>query len=85
VLRSPLAGGFGAAENTGTGLTGTGSIVMPSINLTQILSAEDLQRFLNTFPGIALRVDGQPGQKTSDAVKQILGFHLQGDPRSAAI
>lgn len=44
---------------------------------------EDLQRFLNTFPGISVRVDGKPGEKTSDAVYQTLGFHLKGDPRFA--
>ncbi len=43
---------------------------------------EDLQRFLNTFPGVSLRVDGWPGNKTSDAVKQVFGFFLEGDPRS---
>ena len=42
---------------------------------------EDLQRFLNTFPGISLRVDGWPGAKTSDAVKRMFGFYLKGDPR----
>ncbi len=43
--------------------------------------SEDLQRFLNTFPGISVRVDGTPGQKTSDAVNRVLGFHLKDDPR----
>jgi lysozyme family protein len=47
----------------------------------EIARADDLQRFLNTFPGIALRVDGKPGQKTSDAVQQVFGFRLEGDPR----
>jgi lysozyme family protein len=44
---------------------------------------EDLQRFLNTFPGIALRVDGKPGEKSSDAFKRIFGVYLQGDPRAS--
>ena len=43
--------------------------------------AERLQRFLNGFDGIALRVDGWPGERTSDAVKKLFGFHLMGDPR----
>lgn len=47
----------------------------------EIDRAADLQRFLNTFPGIAVRVDGKPGEKTSDAVKQLFGAYLQGDPR----
>jgi lysozyme family protein len=44
---------------------------------------EDLQRFLNTFPGVALRVDGKPGDKTSDACMRIFGHYLHGDPRGA--
>ncbi len=43
--------------------------------------AAALQRFLNRFDGVALRVDGWPGKKTSDAVKKLFGFHLKGDPR----
>lgn len=42
--------------------------------------AEDLQRFLNTFNGIALLVDGVPGKKTSDAVKKIFGHYLPNTP-----
>ncbi|WP_456382347.1 hypothetical protein [Hydrogenimonas sp.] len=43
--------------------------------------ADELQRFLNRFPGIALRVDGWPGRRTSDAVHRLFGFYLRGDPR----
>jgi lysozyme family protein len=43
--------------------------------------AAELQEFLNRFSGIALRVDGWPGEKTSDAVKTLFGFYLEGDPR----
>ena len=43
--------------------------------------AEDLQRFLNTFPGVSLRVDGYPGGKTSDAFERVFGQRLSGDPR----
>ncbi|BDY13876.1 hypothetical protein [Hydrogenimonas cancrithermarum] len=46
-----------------------------------IPEAEKLQRFLNKFPGIALRVDGWPGKRTSDAVKRLFGFYLKNDPR----
>lgn len=42
---------------------------------------EDLQRFLNTFDFIRLRVDGAPGKKTSGAVKNVFGHYLSGDPR----
>ncbi|NPA93797.1 MAG: hypothetical protein GXO58_00025 [Thermodesulfobacteria bacterium] len=43
---------------------------------------EKLQRFLNQFPGIALRVDGWPGKRTSAAVKKVFGFYLLNDPRN---
>lgn len=43
---------------------------------------EDLQRFLNGFPGVSLRVDGWPGEKTSNAVEALFGFRLHGDPRA---
>ncbi len=42
---------------------------------------EDLQRFLNTFPGISLLVDGKPGNKTSEACNKIFGEYLTGDGR----
>jgi hypothetical protein len=38
--------------------------------------------FLNQFDGIALRVDGWPGKKTSAAVKELFGYYLQKDPRN---
>lgn len=47
--------------------------------------AEKLQEFLNEFDGIALRVDGWPGKKTSDAVKALFGFYLNKDPRNNAV
>lgn len=43
--------------------------------------AHDLQKFLNSFDGISLLVDGKPGKKTSSAVKQIFGHYLRGDRR----
>lgn len=45
---------------------------------------KDLQRFLNTFDGISLRVDGWPGNRTSDAVEQLFGFRLSGDLRKSS-
>lgn len=42
----------------------------------------ELQQFLNKFPGIFLKEDGAPGDKTSGAVKEIFGFYLKGDGRS---
>lgn len=46
--------------------------------------AIELQRFLNTFPGIFLREDGKLGERSSDAFKQVFGLYLQGDPRAKA-
>ncbi|MFO7648576.1 hypothetical protein [Halomonas sp. 3H] len=44
-------------------------------------AAEHLQRWLSTFPGIFLRVDGIPGDRTSDAYRLVTGHYLPGDPR----
>ena len=44
--------------------------------------AEELQMFLNRLPGIYVKVDGYPGEKTSDAFKQVTGYYLHGDPRN---
>ncbi len=44
-------------------------------------AAITLQRALNTFPSIFLRVDGVPGKNTSDAFHTVTGHFLQGDPR----
>lgn len=41
---------------------------------------ELLQAWLNTFPGIFVKVDGVPGRKTSDAYKKVTGNYLPGDP-----
>lgn len=43
--------------------------------------AEELQRWLNTFPGIFVRVDGVPGNRTSEAFRLVTGNYLPGDPR----
>lgn len=44
---------------------------------------EELQRWLNTFPGIFVKVDGVPGERTSEAYRRTTGFYLPGDPRVA--
>jgi lysozyme family protein len=46
------------------------------------LNAERLQRLLNTFPGIYVRVDGIPGRRTSEAFRKVTGHYLVGDPRA---
>lgn len=45
-------------------------------------SAEELQKALNNFPGIFVKVDGVPGEKTSEAFKKVTGHFLIGDPRA---
>jgi lysozyme family protein len=45
--------------------------------------AEDLQRWLNTYPGIFVKVDGIPGNRTSEAYRKVTGHYLPGDPQSA--
>jgi lysozyme family protein len=44
--------------------------------------AENLQRWLNGFPGIFVKLDGVPGEKTSTAYRRVTGSYLPGDPRS---
>lgn len=44
--------------------------------------AEDLQRWLNTFPGVFVKVDGVPGDRTSEAYRKVTGSYLNGDPRA---
>lgn len=46
--------------------------------------AANLQRWLNTFPGIFLRVDGIAGPRTSAAFRRVTGRYLPGDPRARA-
>lgn len=47
----------------------------------EFVKAQHLQRWLNTFNGINLVVDGQPGPATSNAYKLVTGHYLPGDPR----
>lgn len=53
-----------------------------SSDLAVVRQAEDLQRWLNGFPGIFVKIDGVPGEKTSTAYKQVTGSYLPGDPRN---
>lgn len=43
--------------------------------------AIELQIWLNTFPGIFVKVDGIPGNRTSEAYLKVTGHPLPGDPR----
>jgi hypothetical protein len=47
----------------------------------ELEKAEDLQRRLNMFPSVSLKVDGVPGPRTSAAYKTVTGKYLSGDPR----
>lgn len=46
-----------------------------------LVRAEALQCWLNTFPGIFVKVDGIAGKRTSDAYKRVTGACLPGDER----
>ncbi len=41
-----------------------------------------LQLWLNSFPGIFVKVDGIPGDLTSEAFRKATGYYLPGDPRA---
>jgi hypothetical protein len=43
---------------------------------------ELLQKALNLFPGIFLKVDGFAGKDTSGAFHKVTGHYLKGDPRA---
>lgn len=47
--------------------------------------AKELQVFLNTLPGIYVKPDGWPGDKTSDAFRKVSGYYLHGDPRTTDV
>ena len=47
----------------------------------EVERAADLQRWLNTHPGIFVRVDGVAGPRTSEAFRKVTGRYLPGDPR----
>lgn len=49
---------------------------------TLLARAKDIQNWLNTYPGVFLKVDGIAGSKTSDAFKRVTGHYLPGDPRN---
>jgi lysozyme family protein len=51
----------------------------PDTNLLMLI--QETQRWLNTFPGIFIKDDGIPGEKTSEAYKKVTGNYLPGDPR----
>ena len=46
-----------------------------------IAAAMRLQEWLSSYPGITLKIDGWPGQRTSNAYNAVTGRYLPGDPR----
>jgi lysozyme family protein len=44
--------------------------------------AEKLQEMLNRFPGVFVKVDGVPGERTSNAFRKVTGHYLLDDPRA---
>lgn len=42
--------------------------------------AVELQKWLNTFAGVFVKVDGIPGTRTADAYHRVTGSYLPGDP-----
>ncbi|MBC3808803.1 hypothetical protein H8K52_15785 [Undibacterium seohonense] len=56
--------------------------VTSSKDVAIVLRVEELQKWLNTFPGIFVKVDGVPGGRTSEAYRRVTGSYLPGDPRA---
>lgn len=56
--------------------------VTSSKDVAVVLRVEELQKWLNTFPGIFVKVDGVPGGRTSEAYRRVTGSYLPGDPRA---
>jgi hypothetical protein len=56
---------------------------VPFSNTKKTVEATRLQKLLNRFPGISVKLtpDGVPGGKTSGAFKEVTGSFLTGDPR----
>ena len=48
----------------------------------KVVEVEALQRYLNTLPGVFVRVDGVAGRRTSDAFSRATGRYLKGDPKA---
>lgn len=56
--------------------------VKKSADPAMVRRALDLQIWLNTFPGVFVKLDGIPGKKTSNAFRAVGGCLLPGDPRA---
>lgn len=58
-------------------------VAVPFSKTKKTIQATRLQKLLNRFPGISVRLtpDGVPGGDTSSAFKEVTGGFLNGDPR----
>lgn len=61
---------------------GTGPLITYWTTGPEIPGGRELQEFLNRLPGIFVKVDGKPGERTSSALKRATGRYLVGDPRA---
>ncbi len=53
-----------------------------SMDPAVVARVEELRRWLGTFPGVFVKVDGVPGERTSAAYQMVTGAYLPGDPRA---
>jgi lysozyme family protein len=73
---------LGFIDCSGAGLSRTEPLPVFRYAPTEESAAvKALQIFLNTLPGIYVKVDGYAGEKTSDAFRRVTGYYLAGDPR----
>ncbi|SDK32786.1 Lysozyme family protein [Pseudomonas delhiensis] len=53
-----------------------------SEDAAEVRRVEELQTWLNSFPGVFVKIDGVPGKRTSEAWRLVTGGYLPGDPRA---
>ena len=78
-------GGLLAEHPDNATVTPDATLALPIVSYSKRNRSDataELQRALNRFPGIFVKVDGVPGNLTSDAFKRLSGHYLQGDPRA---
>lgn len=80
LLRRAVERGF-LPDLASKGPSVSGPVPEIAYAMVKVAGADALQRYLNTLPGIVLRVDSIPGPKTSDAFHRVFGRYLPGDPR----
>lgn len=86
LLRRMAENGFLDFEDQPAPVEGARPIIVSHSNKkpddpAEVAKAIALQNWLNTFPGIFVKVDGTPGDRTSAAFFKVTGRFLPGDPR----